>query len=432
MRSNSFKNLLLILPVLSFWYVGLFLTILFWYPAGLSEFEWKEHVTQFSIVFVAWFVIFFVYSLFDLKIIHNIRTMLARLFGATFLSVIAAIIYFYFQPELLLTPRRFLLVLTALSSIGIFVWYWALHLISPQVGKNILYSYVDSSENEKLRELVSLYGYTGLIYGGVFPEDRGINSSDSPATLILPPKTSLDSATRQKLFSLRSTGVRFLDYYDLHENLTRTVHLSALSELWFIESIDYGSHQLFDLTKRLIDILLSLIAVAVFIVTFPALALLIKLTSKGPVLFKQKRVGLFGTPFVLYKYRTMTADSASNAWAGAGQKVTLLGKILRATRIDELPQSINILKGDMSIVGPRPEQVGIVDQMREQIPYYDERHIMKPGLTGWAQLHVYAASVEETRQKLQYDLYYIKHRSLLFDLEIILKTIYNIVNFKGQ
>lgn len=432
MRSNSFKNLLLILPVLSFWYVGLFLTILFWYPSGLSEFEWKAHVIQFSVVFVMWFIIFFVYSLFDLKVIHNIRTMLTRLFGATFFCVIAAIIYFYFQPELLLTPRRFLLVLTFISSMGIFLWYWILHLISPKVGKNIVYSYYDSAENKDLKELISLHGYTGLIYGGVFSENNVVNTNDSPATLILPPKTNLDSATKQKLFALRSTGVRFLDYYDLHENLTRTVHLSALSELWFIESFDYGSHQLFDLAKRFIDILLSLVAVVVFILTFPLFGILIKLTSKGPVLFKQKRVGLFGVPFVVYKYRTMTSDSASNAWAGSGQKVTLLGRVLRATRIDELPQSINILKGDMSIVGPRPEQVGIVDKMREQIPYYDERHIVKPGLTGWAQLHVYAASVEETKQKLQYDLYYIKHRSLLFDLEIILKTVYNILNFKGQ
>lgn len=433
MRTHSiFKNLLLILPAVSFWYVGLFLTVLLWYPAGLSEFEWREHVLHFSIVYLLWFIIFFVYSLFDLQILHSFRGLTTRLIGAITLCVVVAIVYFYFQPQLLLTPRRFLLVHMFISSFGIIGWYWMLYKISPQVGQIVLYSFESSTNEVNLQTLISQHGYAGLKYGGILTDDKLSTASNLGATVVLPINTSIDEPTKQKLFALRSSGVRFQDYYDLYERLTRKIHLSALSELWFIESIDYGFRRLFDLTKRVIDIFLSLVATLIFLTTLPVIAVIIKLTSKGPVFFTQNRVGLHGRPFRLYKYRTMTVDSASNEWAGSGQKVTMVGKVLRAIRLDELPQSMNILRGDMSVVGPRPEQVGIVDSMREQIPYYNERHIVKPGLTGWAQLHVYAASVEETRQKLQYDLYYIKHRNLLFDLEIILKTIYNILNFKGR
>jgi lipopolysaccharide/colanic/teichoic acid biosynthesis glycosyltransferase len=229
------------------------------------------------------------------------------------------------------------------------------------------------------------------------------------------------------------TGARFVEYFEFYEQLTRTIHLSGLTELWFIDSIDYGTRRLFDIIKRAVDIVLALVGTIVFLVSYPILGVLIKLSSPGPILFIQLRVGQNGKTFSLYKYRTMSAGGANDTWtAPTDSRITLLGKFLRATRLDELPQSINILKGDMSIVGPRPEQVYIVEQLRQEIPYYDERHIVKPGLTGWAQLHVYAATVEESKRKLQYDLYYIKHRSLLFDAEIILKTVYNIVTFAGR
>jgi lipopolysaccharide/colanic/teichoic acid biosynthesis glycosyltransferase len=153
-----------------------------------------------------------------------------------------------------------------------------------------------------------------------------------------------------------------------------------------------------------------------------------KLSSPGPVLFSQPRVGKYGTIFTVYKYRTMKIDGAHDTWTGTDDpRITRVGKILRRLRLDELPQSINLLQGNMSLVGPRPEQPHIVEAMRQEIPFYDERHLVKPGLTGWGQLNVYARTVEETRTKLQHDLYYIKHRSFGFDLEIIAKTVYHVV-----
>jgi lipopolysaccharide/colanic/teichoic acid biosynthesis glycosyltransferase len=177
----------------------------------------------------------------------------------------------------------------------------------------------------------------------------------------------------------------------------------------------------------------GIILFIVFLITFPLITLLIKLNSPGPVLFRQKRVGRNDKIFTVYKYRTMHIGHDENLWTKVDDKrITSFGKFIRAVRIDEFPQFINLLRGQISVVGPRPEQVGIVEKLKHEIPFYDERHIVKPGLTGWAQLNIYAASLEESKLKLEYDLYYIKNQSLLFDLEIILKTIYHIVMRKGR
>ena len=184
--------------------------------------------------------------------------------------------------------------------------------------------------------------------------------------------------------------------------------------------------------KRALDICFGLIGFIFFLASLPFCALLIKLNSSGPILFVQERVGKKGKLFNVYKYRTMSGG-AVNTWTSVNDpRITKVGKFLRKSRIDEWPQFINLLLGTMSLAGPRPEQPHIVEDLKKQIPFYDERHLVKPGITGWAQLNIYAGSLEESKLKLQYDLYYIKHRSFLFDLEIILKTIYYIFTWQGR
>lgn len=179
--------------------------------------------------------------------------------------------------------------------------------------------------------------------------------------------------------------------------------------------------------KRLSDIAISL---ALILFTLPLLltvALLIKLTSRGPIFYSQTRVGRHGRHFRILKFRSMTVDAERDGakWAGTNDaRVTWIGRIIRKTRIDEIPQAINILKGDMSFVGPRPERPEFTAILDEQIPHYEERHRVKPGLTGWAQINYeYGASVEDARMKLRYDLYYIKNHSLILDLFIVVRTV---------
>ncbi|MBZ9569449.1 sugar transferase, partial [Patescibacteria group bacterium] len=179
--------------------------------------------------------------------------------------------------------------------------------------------------------------------------------------------------------------------------------------------------------KRGFDILFSLFGLLITAILFPFIALAIKIDSPSPMFYSQKRVGKDGKIFTIYKFRTMKAGAEKEGprWASSDDpRITRVGKVLRAIYIDEFPQFYNILKGDISFVGPRPERPEFVKQLKKKIPYYGVRHLVKPGFTGWAQINYhYGASVEEAREKLQYDLYYIKNRSFFLDLGIILKTI---------
>jgi exopolysaccharide biosynthesis polyprenyl glycosylphosphotransferase len=189
-------------------------------------------------------------------------------------------------------------------------------------------------------------------------------------------------------------------------------------------------------SKRLLDVTISLLGL---IVSLPVLALLataVKLTSRGPALYHQQRVGQNGTLFVVHKLRTMRSDAEAETgavWAKREDgRTTRIGRLLRRLRFDELPQLWNVLVGDMSLVGPRPERPEFVRELTRQIPFYGQRHVVKPGLTGWAQVrYTYGASVEDAMEKLQYDLFYIKNASIAFDLFIIFKTVQTVILRRG-
>lgn len=421
------KIALLIIPVICFFYIGLFVTMALWYPKGLDLNEWTNHVRNFTLVYILWLGVFLSYRLFDWDTLRTIQLVIVRIGVGMVLCLILAAFYFYFQPSLLITPRRFLIVHVLLSGIGIVLWFYFVRIISASLFRLPVYHHASLSQYKEVEILLFENKLLGLHYVGPV-----VSNVQAGSVVIIPDRALIPHEDIQQLFQLRNEGVQFIEYAQLHELVTRTIHLSALNDLWFISSINYRRRYVYDMMKRIIDVCIALIGSTLFIMTLPFIAFGIYVNSRGSLFFSQRRVGANGSIFKLYKYRTMTTDSSSDTWAHEGQKVTRIGKILRATRLDELPQCWNILKGDMSIVGPRPEQVHIVERLRNEIPYYDERHIVKPGLTGWAQLHVYASSVEETKRKLQYDLYYIKHRSLLFDAEIILKTIYNILTFAGR
>lgn len=427
-----FQLWLLFIPVVGFFYLGLFMTMRLWYPVGLPPDEWQAHILNFSVIYLLWIVIFYSNRLFELGSFRSLSTVLSRLTSAFILCAVAAVVYFYFQPTLILTPRRFLLVHLFISSAAIGIWYIFAQRIFPYTSRNFVFAHHSLEEKLALEQLLEIHPFAGLKYQGVI-DDSKLTQDYSNALVVFPRnRINLETEAAEHLFELRRLGVRFVEYHELYERVSRQVPLQALTELWFIDFVDYGAHRIFDILKRIIDLILGLIGFIIFLVTFPFIALLIKLSSQGPVFFKQLRVGRGNKPFILYKYRSMVGG-ATNTWTQlADNRITGIGKLLRWIRLDELPQSINILKGNMSVVGPRPEQVNIVQELQSLIPYYNERHLVKPGLTGWAQLHVYAGSLEETKKKLQYDLYYIKHRSLLFDLEIILKTVYNIITFAGR
>lgn len=232
----------------------------------------------------------------------------------------------------------------------------------------------------------------------------------------------------EALLACRMQGVEVEDGTSFYEHLSGKVMLENIRPSWLIFSAGFSGSPLQRLFKRLLDVVLSVLVTALSLLLLPWIALAIKLESRGPVLFSQERVGENGRHFVLYKFRSMQTDAEAATgpvFAGANDpRVTRVGKILRATRLDELPQLINVLRGEMSFVGPRPERPFFVEQYAKDVPYYTQRLSVEPGLTGWAQVNYpYGATREDAIEKLRLDLYYIKNMSLLLDLLILLKTV---------
>ena len=230
------------------------------------------------------------------------------------------------------------------------------------------------------------------------------------------------------LLACKLSGVAIRDYSAFMERETGIVDLEALNPSWIIYS-DRGSRGSLDqIFKRSFDIAASLLLLAF---TFPFLvmtAVAVKVTSPGPIFYRQERVGVGGKPFMLFKFRSMRTDAEADGapkWAQENDpRVTPVGRLIRMTRIDEIPQIINVLRGEMSFVGPRPERPFFVSSLSDELPFYGERHAVKPGITGWAQLNYpYGATTEDAKHKLQYDLYYIKNYSMFLDLLILLQTV---------
>lgn len=245
--------------------------------------------------------------------------------------------------------------------------------------------------------------------------DEIVTQSSLPAEIMSPAVSCLDR------------GAHVFSYAQFVENHLKRVPVRQLSNEWFLYSTLLGLEPHYRIVKRLFDLGIASLGLLLTAPLVALAALAIRLTSRGPAFYSQTRVGLYNQPFRIYKLRTMTANAERSGaqWAEkADPRVTPIGRILRKTRIDELPQFWNILRGDMAFIGPRPERPEFTRELAQQIPYYEKRHLVKPGLTGWAQINYpYGASVTDALKKLEYDLYYIKHGSLQLDMHILVRTL---------
>ncbi|UGS20539.1 exopolysaccharide biosynthesis polyprenyl glycosylphosphotransferase [Flavobacterium cyclinae] len=248
--------------------------------------------------------------------------------------------------------------------------------------------------------------------------------------------TSLDLYT--KLLGLLEKGIVIRKYNQVYESSTYRLPIQFEDkELYkFFPFSRSNQNKLYIYFNRLFDILLSIVGLLGFMLICPIIWLINLFFNKGSFFYTQERIGKNGVPFTIYKLRTMVQNAEQNGAVFAttnDSRITPFGKFLRKTRLDEFPQFINVLKGDMAIIGPRPERKVFVDEISSVIPLYQSRHVIKPGLTGWAQVNYpYGANLEDSLMKLRYDLYYIKHRSLFLDINIIIKTLSTILFFRGQ
>jgi sugar transferase (PEP-CTERM system associated) len=241
----------------------------------------------------------------------------------------------------------------------------------------------------------------------------------------------------EKLLEMKLDGVTFDHLASVYEEYMGKIAVENLRPSWLIFSSGFRKSRILAACKRVVDLVASGMGLVVTLPLMAAIALAIRLTSSGPVMYHQRRVGRLGRIFTVHKFRTMRTDAEATTgpvWASkeGDARVTPIGRWLRRMRLDELPQFWNVLKGEMSLVGPRPERPEFVEDLTRAIPYYGQRHVVRPGVTGWAQVrYTYGASTEDALQKLQYDLYYIKNSSLALDLFIIFDTIKTVIRRKG-
>lgn len=258
-----------------------------------------------------------------------------------------------------------------------------------------------------------------------------------PTRVIVLDSFYLDAKIAHGLFAAKLRGMKVEDMRSLYERQASRVPVDLIGDEWLLLENGFNLNPSGPLSrfKRAFDICFSLILLLLFSPLLALVMICVRLESAGPAIYRQKRVGLRGDEFTLYKIRSMRADAEKNGavWASRNDpRVTRVGKFIRKTRLDELPQLINVLKGDMSVIGPRPERMDFVKELARTLPYYDVRHSVRPGITGWAQVsYPYGASLEDSRLKLEYDLFYIKHLSVLLEVKILLKTIGVILFPKG-
>jgi sugar transferase (PEP-CTERM system associated) len=240
----------------------------------------------------------------------------------------------------------------------------------------------------------------------------------------------------RELVNLRARGIAIEDCHSFYERLVSKIAIADLAPEWIVRSKGFRRDRLIMLTKRMMDVIVAAAGLLVSLPVALLTALAIKLESRGPILYRQQRVGANEQTFTIYKFRSMyqgAEDNVGPVWAAENDpRMTRVGKIMRKLRIDEIPQMINVLKGEMSFVGPRPERPFFVHTLNRKIPYYSLRHSIKPGITGWAQIcYPYGECEQDAIEKLQYDLYYIKNMSALFDLQIIFESIKVIILGRG-
>ncbi|MFH1162146.1 MAG: exopolysaccharide biosynthesis polyprenyl glycosylphosphotransferase [Candidatus Jorgensenbacteria bacterium] len=428
------KKVALFLGDILLLYAALAATLLIRY--GWAEFPMRlaDHIIPFSITFIAWLLVLYLSDLYHLKSFSNPATLARNLSLATAIAAGISVAFFYlFSGFFELTPKTNLLIFAA--AFFVFDYGWRLALLRAFVsGAAGVILIGDSPRITEIAEHLRIFPHTGYRIAATFPDVSTLTFEALSSTietthatlLVAPPESREPKGTLHLVYRALPLGISVVNFADFYGTIFEKVPLEDLGEQWFIENIS-TRRPFYDRAKRLIDMGLGGV-LAVALSPFMLLAaLLTLLTSPGPVIFSQERMGKSGRPFMLHKFRTMRARRGEASWPEAtgenDARVTPLGKFLRYTHIDEFPQLWNIVRGNLSFTGPRPESSELVKRY-QRLPFYEMRHVVKPGVTGWAQINYRpSASLEEAYEKLKYDLYYVKNRSLFLDLLIILKTI---------
>ncbi len=397
-----------------------------------------KHMVPFSILILAWCIVFLIVGLYENHILVLKRNLPEIIINTQILNCALAAIFFYFIPYLSVAPKTVLFIYLGVSLVFIFIWRL---FIFPKITSSFVQNAVVIGDGPDVDELINEIGMNPS-YGILIAKYISGKENNNP-DISFPESTSMvitdfsKEGVRNiipKMYSMLFSGVQFVKVQDLYESMLGRVPMSLLDHNWFIENVSNTPKIAYRIFKRIIDLCSSIIIGVFLFVIYPFVFFAIKTEDKGKIFVVQERIGQRGKIFKLRKFRSMKVDDAGVWIEDDDTRHTKVGKFLRKTRIDELPQVWNLFTGDISLIGPRPDIKKLGEELSLEIPYYQIRNIVKPGLSGWAQItqNLPPQSLEDTKIRLSYDLYYIKHRSILLDLKIAIRTIKTLLSRSGS
>ena len=451
--NNKFKKIALLGGDIIILYLSLYLTLLIRYSSKQLATSWAIHLWPFTIIFLLWLIIFYISNLYNLNLaINNLKFF--QLSGkALAITGLISLAFFYLIPQINIAPKRNLFIFIVIFAVLFVLWRqfynWSLKSYLPKSHLAII------GFNEQVQELINELQkkpHLGFIVSFIVDNnatDQSLNNiplikdigqmkqlinKNKISNIILTADPHYSDNLRSALFDCLPLKINYISLPNFYEAITGKIPLDAINQMWFLENLNEGSKSWFNKIKRFYDFIL---AVLILLITLPfwlLIALIIKMESRGPVFIIMPRLGQDNKIFNLIKFRTMKEEGNDRSPTIANDpRITKFGSFLRKTRLDEVPQMINVIHGEMSFVGPRPERPELALELEKQIPFYRERLLVKPGLTGSDQIsgEYHSPIREDSLKKLQYDLFYIKNRSLYLDISIILKTIATVLSRKG-
>ncbi len=437
-RGSKLKVFLLFAGDAVLLYAALLATLFIRYDGAF----WRQfvdiHAAPFTIVFIPWLLVFYIAGLYDLRRLRNNLDFLKTLSLALVANALIASLLFYLVPSFGIAPKTNLFIFLVLFAVIEALWRRFFNRMTASgEAPNRLLLVGDGGAAAEIEDTLTANVQLGYAVVARLAEDEAARDPKRLAALVAETRANLIAvpaalkrrrALAPALYALFGRGISVTDVETLYETVMRKVPLDEVEETWFLENIE-GAARFYDQFKRGIEFAAALaIGVALLPIEL-AIALLVAVTSRGPAIYRQTRVGAHGRRFTLYKFRTMRTDAEAGTgarWADGAHdpRITAFGRFLRTSHLDELPQLWNIVRGDLSFVGPRPERPEFVEKLRAEVPFYEVRLLALPGVTGWAQInHRADRTTDDVREKLRYDIYYLKHRSPILDLAIVLRTL---------
>lgn len=448
MGERSRELLILITGDIICFVISLYLTLLVRYLSIPTSELLHAHFGPFLAMSGIWLFIFYVAGLYDKHTVFLKGVLFSRILNTQVVNILIAALLFLIVP-FTIAPKTNLFIYLVISVLLITLWRLKLYNYLSPKHKHKAILIADGNEAVELVDEVNnneRYNYSFVrmidnetaLHTPQFEEKLlALIDKEHISMIVANPKGEHIERILPTLFDLAFLKFEFtfLDFHKVYEDTFDRVPLSALHYNWFINHVSQSKSLVYDTAKRVFDILGSIFLLFVLGLMLPWIALAMRLEGGGPIFITQDRIGRYNKPVRVYKLRTMTVnDQGSSTWlqedAVKKNTITKVGQFLRKTSIDEFPQCVNILKGEMSLIGPRNDIVGLGQRLASEIPYYTIRNFVKPGVTGWAQTHqhymgdnISPQSLEESRVRLAYDLYYVKNRSFLLDIEIALRTL---------